>query len=380
MSAFRIFEVVTQNFVAYDGDDLMHVGYEAAFQTSGGSADHVFFRQELNFCVRAEALGFDSVWLTEHHFSDYGLIPDPLQTLSWLAARTERVQLGTAVLVLPWHDPLRLAEQMLLADHLSGGRMVAGLGRGLSKYEFEGLRVPLEESRERFNEYARLLLDAWETGFAEGGGLTRQPRRELRPRPFKSFRGRVFSASVSPESAPLMARLGLGLMFIIVKPAELMAVDLRRYQAAWREAHGAGAAAEPPPQPLLSAVVVVDESADRAAELATKYNAVSRRIAVDHYRMAEPDFGTARGYEFYRQMQAAPIGAEAEDDKPPATVVYGTPQQVLEKFDKYREHLDMQGILAIFHGVPGEDGERNMRCFVKHCLPELKSWPARSTF
>src|SRR5579863_1968835 len=106
-------------------------------------------QKELDFCLRAESAGFDSVWLTEHHFSNYGLIPDPMLALSYIAARTSRVKLGTAVLVLPWHDPVRLAEQIILADHLSGGRLVIGIGRGLSKDEFDGLRVPLAESRER---------------------------------------------------------------------------------------------------------------------------------------------------------------------------------------------------------------------------------------
>ena len=83
------------------------------------------------------------------------------------------MQLGTAVLVLPWHDPVRLAEQIILADHLSDGRMVIGIGRGLAKDEFEGLRIPLAESRERFNDHAELILAALESGFVEGGPLTR---------------------------------------------------------------------------------------------------------------------------------------------------------------------------------------------------------------
>jgi len=213
----------------------VHVGYEAAFQHWVSYPDHMFVRRELDFCLRAEGLGFDSIWLTEHHFSDYGLIPDPLQMLSYIAGRTRHVKLGTAVIVLPWHDPVRLAEQVLLADHLSGGRIVLGLGRGLSGAEFEGLRVPQNESRVRFNEYAGLLMNALETGFIEGGELTRQPRRELRPRPVSSFRGRLFSASVSPGSASIVAEFGLAPMFLVVKPLELLQADLERYREAWRK-------------------------------------------------------------------------------------------------------------------------------------------------
>lgn len=352
----------------------MHVGYEASFQVVGGLSDQQFVARNLEYCVLAEELGFDSVWLTEHHFSDYGLIGDPLQALSYLAARTERVQLGTAVVVLPWHDPVRLAEQILLADHLSGGRIVPGLGRGLSASEYEGMRVPIEESRPIFVEHAELLLEALEKGVIAGGARTAQPSRELRPRPFKSFGGRVLSASVSPESAPLMARLGVALMFVIVKPPELMRVDLDRFRAAWAEQHGADSAA---PQPVLSAVVVVDESADRACEIAMKYDQDSRRIAIDHYGMAKPDFGTVKGYEYYSRMRTDTSTVTAQ---PPATVLYGTPQQVLERFEEFKNHIDMQAVLAVFHGMPFEDGERSLRCFTEHVLPELKSWPAQPTF
>lgn len=352
----------------------MHVGFEAAFQHRASYPDADLVQAELQYCLRAEELGFDSIWLTEHHFSNYGLIPDPLQTLSFLAGRTSRVQLGTAVLVLPWHDPVRMVEQIVLADHLSGGRIIAGVGRGLSADEFEGLRIPQEEARSRFNEYAQLLRTALETGVIEGGERTRQPRREIRPRPIKSFRGRLFSASVSPESAPLMAELELGVMFVIVKPPELIQADLMRYRRAWVEAHGIHNA---PPQPILSAVVLVDESADRALELAQRYEQASHRVAVEHYGMAHPEFGTVKGYEYYRQLRATP---EPPVNQPPATVIYGTPKQVLERFDDFKQRLDMQALLTIFHGIPHEDGERNLRCFVKQCLPELKSWPSQPTF
>ncbi|MFF0488014.1 LLM class flavin-dependent oxidoreductase [Nocardia sp. NPDC004068] len=352
----------------------MHVGYESAFQNRFDCPDHEFVRRELEFCLRAEELGFDSVWLTEHHFSDYGLIPDPLQALTYIGSRTSTIQLGTAVLVLPWHDPVRLAEQVLLADLLSGGRLVVGLGRGLGRDEYEGLRVPMDRSRALFDEYARILLDGLTTGIVEGGATLAQPRRELRPRPARSFDGRLFSATVSPQSGPLMARLGVGAMYIIVKPPELLQLDHERYRDAWREIHGA---ATEPPQSLLSATVVVDPDPDRALELATRYDRAAHRVAVDHYGMDKPEFGTVRGYEYYRIMRA---GAAPQVDRPPATVVYGTPDQVLEKLADYRKRLDLQGVLAIFHGIPDEDGARSLRCFAEHCLPELKRWPARRTF
>jgi alkanesulfonate monooxygenase SsuD/methylene tetrahydromethanopterin reductase-like flavin-dependent oxidoreductase (luciferase family) len=353
----------------------LHVGYGAAFQQIDDDPDELFFRSELELCLLAESLELDSVWLPEHHFSSYGLMPDPLQTLAYVAARTTHAKLGTGVVVLPWHDPVLVAEQFIQLDHLSGGRVIVGIGRGLAKGEFDGLRVPQDESRARFNEYAELLLQALETGVVEGGELTRQPRRELRPRPFRSFRGRVFSASVSPESVPLQARLGVGLMFANLKPAEVMRAELERYREAWAEERDSE-----PPQPFLQTVVFVDESADRALELANRYGEASYHVSVEHYAMASDDFGTAKGYEYYRELRVEP---GTEFDKAPdhyaRKAIYGTPDQVLERFDELKRSLDMQGVFVLFHGTPYEDGERNLRCFVKHCLPELKSWPAVST-
>ena len=353
----------------------MHVGYGAAFQQIDDEPDELFFRRELELCLLAESLGLDSVWLPEHHFSSYGLIPDPLQALAYVAARTTHVKLGTGVVVLPWHDPVLVAEQFIQLDHLSEGRVIVGIGRGLAKGEFEGLRVKQDESRARFNEYAELLLQALETGFVEGGELTRQPRRELRPRPFRSFRGRVFSASVSPESAPLMAKLGVGLAFSNLKPAEAMRGELERYREAWAEEQGGE-----PPQPFLQTTVFVDESADRALELANRYGEASYHVSLEHYAMAAEDFGTAKGYEYYREFRVEPGTEFAQaPDHYAKKAIYGTPDQVLERFDELKRALDMQGVFVLFHGTPGEDGERNLRTFVQHCLPELRSWPAVSS-
>src|ERR1700733_10989517 len=110
----------------------MHVGYGTGFQHLGGYSDAVFMREELRFCEMAESLGFDSVWATEHHFDDYSISPDVLQLLSYLAGKTRHIKLGSMVVVVPWHDPMRLAEQIALLDHVSNGRYILGMGRGLA--------------------------------------------------------------------------------------------------------------------------------------------------------------------------------------------------------------------------------------------------------
>jgi alkanesulfonate monooxygenase SsuD/methylene tetrahydromethanopterin reductase-like flavin-dependent oxidoreductase (luciferase family) len=166
-------------------------------------------------------------------------------------------------------------------------------------------------------------------------------------------------------------------MFVNVKPSEEMKADLDRYRSAWRDAHGPDSE---PPQPLVSAVVFVDENAGRALELANKYARASYHCAIDHYGMTDPDFGTVKGYEHYKQMRVA---AGTEFDQAPdhfaKKVFYGTPEQVLERFEVLKRDLDMQGLFVLFHGTPHQDGERNLGCFVQHCLPELKRWPAMSS-
>ena len=95
--------------------------------------DREMYKQETRLVIQAEEWGFDIVWPVEHHFFDYAMCPDNMQYLSYLAARTERIQLATGVIILPWNDPLRVVEKMVLLDHLSDGRAVLGLGRGTKR-------------------------------------------------------------------------------------------------------------------------------------------------------------------------------------------------------------------------------------------------------
>jgi alkanesulfonate monooxygenase SsuD/methylene tetrahydromethanopterin reductase-like flavin-dependent oxidoreductase (luciferase family) len=117
--------------------------------------------EELDQMVLSEQLGFDSVWLTEHHFSDYGLSAAPSVLAAALAARTSRISIGTAVYVLPFHNPIRLAEETATLDILSGGRLVVGIGRGNRPLEFVGHGLDQDESRTRMEEGMDVLLAAW---------------------------------------------------------------------------------------------------------------------------------------------------------------------------------------------------------------------------
>jgi probable F420-dependent oxidoreductase len=117
----------------------------------------VLYRRTLESIVKAEELGWDDVWLSEHHFVDDGYCPSVLPLASAIAARTERIRIGTSVLLLPLHDPLRVAEDAAAVDILSGGRLELGVGAGYRREEFEGFAVPRSERGQRMEEAVRIL-------------------------------------------------------------------------------------------------------------------------------------------------------------------------------------------------------------------------------
>ncbi len=130
----------------------MKVGVSLSILAQAGRSDVAVYKEHLELGDLAEPLGFDSIFALEHHFTGYSMSPAPVQLLSYFAGRTKRVQLGTAVIVLPWHDPIRVAESIALLDVLCGGRCLFGFGRGAASVEYAGFRIPMEEARPRFVE------------------------------------------------------------------------------------------------------------------------------------------------------------------------------------------------------------------------------------
>jgi alkanesulfonate monooxygenase SsuD/methylene tetrahydromethanopterin reductase-like flavin-dependent oxidoreductase (luciferase family) len=352
----------------------MHVGMAVIFQGGDeGSGDRDVYRNELALADLAEPLGFESIWGVEHHFTGYTMCPDVLQFLTYCAGRTERVQLGSMVVVLPWHDPLRVAEQVVMLDHMSDGRLIFGIGRGLGRVEFEGFGVNQEESRERFVESAQMVLEALESGFCSyDGKFVKQTRRELRPRPFKSFRGRSYAAAVSPESAEIMARLGIGILIIPQKPWDQVAEDLNNYRTVYRQVNNADA-----PPPICAGWTFCDNDADRAQELAYRYIGGYWKTVLDHYELVGDHLTTMKGYEGYGRMQqlvSAPGGADAMTEFFLSLQVWGTPEQCYEKILDIQARTGAESYTGVFSyaGMPYDMAEANMRLFAADVMPELK--------
>ena len=355
----------------------MHVGMGVAFQNPEDAlTDAEVWENELAFIDRAEEAGFDSIWTVEHHFTDYTMCPDPVQLLTYVASRTSRIQLGTGVIVLPWHDPMRIAEQITMLDNLSGGRLILGIGRGLARVEYEGFRVDMNSSRERFVESAEAVLSGLEQGYLDyEGELVSQPRRAIRPAPQHSFRGRTYAAAVSPESMPIMARLGIGLLVIPQKPWSVVEEDFRVYTDVYRTENGAE-----PPAPLCGGFVFVDESADRAEEMAYRYIGGYYGTVMKHYEFGEAPHDGVTGYEFYtnitRYIDRHGKAGAAEDFV--KLMPFGTPEQVLEKLAVIKDKIGMAGFFPnfVYAGMPYAEGRRNMELFIEQVMPELKSWEA----
>ena len=356
----------------------MHVGMGVIFQGQGeGRTDRNVYRNELRLGDLAEPLGFDSLWGVEHHFTDYTMCPDVLQYLTYFAGRTERIQLGSMVVVLPWHDPLRVAEQVIMLDHMSNGRFILGIGRGLGRVEFEGFGVNQEDSRAIFVESAQLLLSALEKGVAEySGRFIQQARRELRPRPFRSFRGRTYAAAVSPESSEIMAKLGIGILIIPQKPWDMVVKELNDYRSVFSAVNGIDA-----PPPIVAGWTLCDANPDRAEEHARKYIGEYYQSVIRHYELIGDHLTKMRGYEAYKAVQER-ISAGGVDESVEFFLdlqVWGTPERCYQKIVDTIERTGGEAFSGVFSygGMPYEIAEESLRLFASEVLPELARYAPR---
>lgn len=354
----------------------MRVGILLIFQNyQGRRSDADVVRDELRLADLAEPLGFDALWPAEHHFTDYSACPDNVQLLSWLAGRTSRIRLGTGAVIVPWNDPLRVAEKIVLLDHLSGGRALLGLGRGLSRTEYRHFGIEMGESRARFDEAARMILDALETGFVEGDGpFYPQVRTEIRPRPLAGFRDRTYCVGMSPDSVEQAARLGARLMVFSQQPWESFAAGpLATYRKVWRECR----AGEPPP-PLTGDLLFCHPDPVAAEERGMRYMANYFLTIVRHYELLSDHFREVGGYDHYASAADLfrKVGLEKAVRGYCAVQTWGTPEAILEKLRRRRELLGESELTLIAHygGMPWEDVEQSVRLFAEEVLPEVQAW------
>ena len=331
------------------------------------------YRDDLALAALAEPLGFESIWSVEHHFTDYTLCPDVLQFLSYMAGRSQRLLVGTMVVVLPWHDPLRVAEQAAVLDMLSQGRLRLGLGRGLARREFAAFRRSMDESRQRFDEAAPMIVNALTTGFIEGDGtFYKQPRIAIRPRPEHSFDGRIYAVASSEDSIDSAAKLGAHIVMFADRPWEMRLPNIERGRELHRKYHGTE-----PPQVMLTEFVVCGTNLAACEEEARQYQGKFVESNFYHYEFLGDHFKTVKGYDAYQQKAeiARKGGLEGAVDGFMKAASWGTPDKILRGLEERRKIIgDFELNVAFrFGGTPYEVAERGLKLFAKEVLPVLQA-------
>jgi alkanesulfonate monooxygenase SsuD/methylene tetrahydromethanopterin reductase-like flavin-dependent oxidoreductase (luciferase family) len=354
----------------------MNVGLQMVFSSYGWSdvSDAQVWDEELRLARLAADLGFDVLWSVEHHFNDYSFCPDNLQLMAYLAAVCPDVDLGTAAVILPWHDPLRVAEQVSVLDLLSRGRLRLGIGRGLARREFEAFRGTMGESRERFDEAAAMIMEALRTGFMEGAGpFYPQPRTEIRPRPTRSFEGRLYAVASSDDSVVAAARLNARMVMFADRPWPMRMPAIQKQRQLVREMHRREA--EPP---LLADFCVCTPTLDGAEAAARQYMGKFVESNFYHYELLGPHFSTVKGYDAYAQKiaMAREIGMDGIVSAFMDAAVWGPPDRILRKLEERRALVGDFELATSFRfgGTPFDVAEIGLRLYAKEVIPVVHSW------
>jgi alkanesulfonate monooxygenase SsuD/methylene tetrahydromethanopterin reductase-like flavin-dependent oxidoreductase (luciferase family) len=351
------------------------VGIALNMLTKEGHSDAAVFAEHMALGDLAEPLGFDSLFALEHHFTGYAMSPSPTQLLSYYAGRTKRITLGTAVIVLPWHDPIRVAEEIALLDVISGGRCIFGFGRGAASVEYAGFRIPMEEARPRFVEVAKIIVKALTNEvFDWDGEYFHIPTTSIRPRPISHPERRFYASSVSPESAEIMAKLGFGVLVIMQNEWPIAAEGIQRYREI------ATSVGHTPRPPIILTNISVADSRDEAQERAVKH--LSRKWdSIDtHYHFSDGHLATVKGYEFYGKMAKTYSKMKDPEFRQKATEFYikiqvvGTPDDCLQQIAELQRLTGMNHLVTEFAygGMPHEESEINMRLFADRVMPVLQ--------
>jgi alkanesulfonate monooxygenase SsuD/methylene tetrahydromethanopterin reductase-like flavin-dependent oxidoreductase (luciferase family) len=353
----------------------MKVGTALNMLSKEGHSDAAVLAEHMALGDLAEPLGFDSLFALEHHFTGYAMSPSPTQLLSYYAGRTRRITLGTAVIVLPWHDPVRVAEEIALLDVLSGGRCLFGFGRGAASAEYAGFRVPMEEARARFVEAARIVVKALtEPSFDWDGEFFHIPRTSIRPRPISHPERRFYASSVSPESAEIMAKLGFGVLVVMQNEWPKAAQDIERYRDI------ATSVGHTPRPPIILMNISVAESRPEAHERAQTYLSRKWDSIDNHYHFSDGHLASVKGYEFYGNMAKTYSKLKDESYRKKATEFYvkiqvvGTPDDCLQQLAELHRLTGLDHLVTEFgYGcMPHEEAELNMRLFAERVMPVLQ--------
>lgn len=360
----------------------MDVGMMMIFSSYGWEniSDDQVWNEDIQLAQLAADSGFDVLWSAEHHFFDYSFCPDNIHLMTYLAALCPNIDLGTAAVILPWHDPLRVAENAAVLDMLSKGRLRLGMGRGLARREFHAFRGNMDESRARFDEAASMIVNGLKSGFMEGDGkYYKQPRVEIRPRPKHSFDGRIYAVASSEDSVDSAAKLGARMVMFADRPWEMRAPVINRGRELHRKYHGTEA-----PSVMLTEFCVCGTSLPETEEWARQYQGKFVESNFHHYEFLGEHFKTVKGYDAYQQKAeiARKGGLEGAVAGFMQAASWGTPDKILRGLEARRQVVgDFElNVSFRFGGTPFEISKQGLKLFAKEVLPVLKTWgPAKAT-
>jgi alkanesulfonate monooxygenase SsuD/methylene tetrahydromethanopterin reductase-like flavin-dependent oxidoreductase (luciferase family) len=309
--------------------------------------------------------------MVEHHFSDYYPQPNPLLFLSHLAAACPGLGLGTAVMVLPWYDPVRFAEDLAMLSNLTDGPLHIGMGRGTAKMEYDAFGIGMETARERFSETWKFTRRAMEGGRFTFPGKYVNFAEPTEIRPSFARKPNFYGAIGSVESAGIMGGLGLPPLCLSSFPDHV----LKRILDTWRAR--AAEAGEPTDATFpISIKCFVAETDAEAQRLALKHLPDFFRLQVQHYQSDDAPWGNIEGYQQFNKMFAnlRLLSDPANLGPYLAQNLVGSPETVARRVRQYAD-LGFNYLLVsnATYGVPREVRHQTIRLFAEEVMPRVRA-------
>jgi len=340
-------------------EEIMNFGTFLLMQSPSARSSREIYARAVEMALAAERLNFNNIWLAEHHFSTYGYLSRPVQLATYLAGRTTRIRVGTAVIVVPLHHPLVVAEEIATLSLLAPGRLDIGLGRGYQHYEFERFGLELESGRARWEESIDVILKALAGGpFSYEGKLYRIPETTIFPQ-MEGPRPPIWITAQSPDSVEGAVRRGFNVLtggFGV--PVERMAEFRKLFDRVVSEVK--------PPQPLhvgvQRAVYVTTSDADaRAAAEEARWNMRVTLSLRNHYERVEDG-------------RAIPVPAPKEpdvDDLLDRYLVIGTPETCIRQIERLRRDVGITHFNCSFWFGDLDQARvlRSMELFAREVMP-----------
>ncbi|MCC6177980.1 MAG: LLM class flavin-dependent oxidoreductase [Chloroflexi bacterium] len=347
----------------------MEFGVFHEFSRYPGQSDADTFTASFELVDAAERWGLDVLWLAEHHFVDHSVLASPLAIAAAIAARTERIKIGTAVQVLPLGNPLRLAEEWATVDQLSHGRLIFGVGRSGFARTYQGYGIPYGESRERFAEALAVITAAWtQPTFSYQGRFYRYENVSVTPRPYQQPLPPIRVAAVSPDTFPSLGEQGYPL-FAAVRQGTLtdLGPDIERYRAAYQAAGHPGAGGVFLRIPIYVADTAERASAEPEASIMAFYREMAQQLTASAKEPGASDAALrARRGEALMQLTYA----QAQHEK----VIVGTPSMVAKRLQALHEELGIDGFLAELNcgrQIPHQHVLRSLKLLCTEVMPNF---------